>query len=214
LLELEVHMQNVQVAVLGLDPLTVAGLTRHFTSRPGYTVVAGERPEALDVVVAAFDSFSPTGISLLRKAAADFGKPIVLIVDEVKDVELVVTVECRVVAILPRSAATDERLMQCVRSAATDGASIPPTLLGQLIEHTERLHREVLATQGLSSSGLSPREIDVLRLMADGHDTGEIALELSYSERTVKNILYAVTNRLNLRSRPQAVAYAVRAGVI
>jgi DNA-binding CsgD family transcriptional regulator len=37
---------------------------------------------------------------------------------------------------------------------------------------------------------------------------------LKYSERTVKNILYAVTNRLQLRNRPQAVAYAMRAGVI
>jgi DNA-binding CsgD family transcriptional regulator len=66
----------------------------------------------------------------------------------------------------------------------------------------------------LTASGLSPREVDVLRLMADGLDTNEIAKNLSYSERTVKNIIYTITSRLRLRNRPHAVAYAMRAGII
>jgi DNA-binding CsgD family transcriptional regulator len=78
----------------------------------------------------------------------------------------------------------------------------------------ERLQREVLAPRGLNSAGLSPREVDVLRLMAEGLDTVEIAVELCYSERTVKNIIYGVTTRLNLRNRSHAVAYAMRAGML
>jgi DNA-binding NarL/FixJ family response regulator len=54
----------------------------------------------------------------------------------------------------------------------------------------------------------------VLRLVADGHATSHIARELSYSERTVKNIIHDVTTRLQLRNRAQAVAYAVREGLI
>ncbi len=54
----------------------------------------------------------------------------------------------------------------------------------------------------------------MLRLMADGMDTAEIAQKLCYSERTVKNVIYGVTSRLNLRNRPHAVAYAMRAGAI
>ena len=61
---------------------------------------------------------------------------------------------------------------------------------------------------------LTPREIDVLRLMADGLDTNEIAGELCYSERTVKNVIYGVTHRLKLRNRSHAVAYALRTGMI
>jgi DNA-binding CsgD family transcriptional regulator len=45
-------------------------------------------------------------------------------------------------------------------------------------------------------------------------DTLEIAQELSFSERTVKNVIAGMTTRLNLRNRPHAVAYAMRAGVI
>jgi DNA-binding NarL/FixJ family response regulator len=61
---------------------------------------------------------------------------------------------------------------------------------------------------------LNPREVRVLRLVADGRPTYDIARELSYSERTVKNILHDVTNRLQLRNRAHAVAYALREGLI
>jgi DNA-binding NarL/FixJ family response regulator len=54
----------------------------------------------------------------------------------------------------------------------------------------------------------------VLRLIADGHDTNEIARPLCYSQRTVKNVLHDVTSRLKLRNRFHAVAYAVREGLI
>jgi len=54
----------------------------------------------------------------------------------------------------------------------------------------------------------------VLRLLAEGMDTAEIAAELCYSQRTVKNVLHGLTNRLNLRNRAHAVAHALRADVI
>ena len=72
----------------------------------------------------------------------------------------------------------------------------------------------VLAPRGLAFSGLSDREAEVLKLVASGHDTAEIAGRLSYSQRTVKNILHDVTTRLQLKNRSHAVAYAVREGLI
>jgi len=50
--------------------------------------------------------------------------------------------------------------------------------------------------------------------VADGLDTAEVANQLFYSERTVKNVIHDVTTRLNLRNRTHAVAYAVRQGLI
>jgi DNA-binding CsgD family transcriptional regulator len=50
--------------------------------------------------------------------------------------------------------------------------------------------------------------------VAEGLDTDEIAGRLSYSVRTVKNILHAVTTRFHLRNRAHAVAYALREGFI
>lgn len=50
--------------------------------------------------------------------------------------------------------------------------------------------------------------------MSEGLDTSEIAAELSYSERTVKNVMHGLTTRLHLRNRSHAVAYALREGYI
>jgi DNA-binding NarL/FixJ family response regulator len=61
---------------------------------------------------------------------------------------------------------------------------------------------------------LTDREQQVLALIAAGHPTREVAQELSYSERTVKNVLHDVVTKLNARSRSQAVAFAVREGLI
>jgi len=54
----------------------------------------------------------------------------------------------------------------------------------------------------------------VLKLLADGLGTNEIASALAYSERTIKNVIHDVTSRLNLRNRSHAVAYAVKAGIV
>jgi DNA-binding NarL/FixJ family response regulator len=61
---------------------------------------------------------------------------------------------------------------------------------------------------------LTEREQQVLSLIAAGHPTREVAQQLCYSERTVKNVLHAVVTKLNARSRSQAVAFAVREGLI
>jgi DNA-binding NarL/FixJ family response regulator len=72
----------------------------------------------------------------------------------------------------------------------------------------------VLDPHGLTAAGLYTREVDVLRLLAEGMDTLEIAQRLNYSERTVKNIIHGVLSRLKLRNRSHAVAYALRNGVM
>ena len=54
----------------------------------------------------------------------------------------------------------------------------------------------------------------MLLLIADGHRTREVAQRLSYSERTVKNVIHDVVIKFDARSRSQAVAAAVREGLI
>jgi DNA-binding NarL/FixJ family response regulator len=58
------------------------------------------------------------------------------------------------------------------------------------------------------------REIDVLRLLAEGMSTTEVADNLNYSERTIKNVLHDAITRLNLHNRTHAVAHAIRSGVV
>ena len=63
-------------------------------------------------------------------------------------------------------------------------------LLGGLLDQVGRARRCGAAPAGLITSGLSERETDVIRLVAEGLDTREIASKLCYSERTIKNVLH------------------------
>ena len=83
-----------------------------------------------------------------------------------------------------------------------------PELFGNLLKSvTLEPDRPPIAT-------LTDREQQVLALIAAGHQTREVAEQLCYSERTVKNVLHDVVTKLNARSRSQAVAFAVREGLI
>lgn len=205
---------RIRVVVQAADPITDAGLVSSLESCAGVVVLSTERRTEADVVVVAADRLTSEVVSVLRRAAAETGTPVVLIANELTQADLLAAVECRVVAVLPRIAATGDRLAGAVQVAAAGGGALPSTLQGELLRYVERLQRDVLTPLGLTGSGLTPREIDVLALMADGLDTEEIAAKLCYSERTVKNVIYGVTTRLNLRNRPHAVAYALRTGAI
>jgi DNA-binding NarL/FixJ family response regulator len=207
-------VEQVRVALQATDPLSLAGLTSYLESRPEVAVVRGEQRHSADVIALVADRLSPDVVGALRRSAAQGSRPVVLITNEITEAELLTAVECRVVAILPRNAVTGERLLHSVLAAASGGGVMPPNLVGELLKHIERLQRDVLAPHGLTAAGLTPREVDVLRLMADGLDTAEIAGKLCYSERTVKNVIYGVTHRLKLRNRSHAVAYALRSGLI
>ena len=123
-------------------------------------------------------------------------------------------VECGVVGLVRRSDATTDRLLSVIASAAAGEGTVPPDLLGRLLDQVGRLQRTVLDPRGITFTGLASREIEVLKLVAEGWDTAQIATRLSYSERTVKNVLHDVTTRLQLRNRSHAVAYAMREGLI
>ncbi|WP_329791550.1 LuxR C-terminal-related transcriptional regulator [Lentzea sp. DG1S-22] len=206
-------METVRVAVYSPDPLTVAGLSGALSGETGVEVMEGLPPTGVDVRVVATYHLTPEVLALLRRTAVT-RVPVVLVVNELTEPQLLAAVECRVVAVLSRQSVTAERLVHSVRTASVGGGVLPPPLLGELLKHLERLQREVLGPQGLNAARLDPREIDVLRLMAEGMDTAEIAGELAYSERTVKNVISGLTQRLELRNRSHAVAYAMRNGMI
>jgi DNA-binding NarL/FixJ family response regulator len=128
--------------------------------------------------------------------------------------------------------AVDARVMVC-SDCAEDSvlAALQAGAVGYLRKDTlttEILGAAVTAaangTGGLSPEPLEPgrpavarlteREQQVLALIAAGHPTREVAEQLCYSERTVKNVLHDVVTKLNARSRSQAVAFAVREGLI
>ena len=66
----------------------------------------------------------------------------------------------------------------------------------------------------VETATLTGREAEVLRLVADGLDTAEVAEELAYSESTIKGVLAKLMTRLEARNRCHAVAIVLRQGLI
>ncbi|MGW1680113.1 helix-turn-helix transcriptional regulator [Saccharopolyspora sp. NPDC002376] len=206
--------ERLRVAAWATDPITLNGLTQTLMARLEVFVAADELPGDVDVLVFAADRVDSETVATLRRVTARSAAPVVLVTSELDQSHLLTLVECRVVAVLHRGAATEERLVSAIDVAAKGGGALPPNLLGDLLRKVQDLQQEVLAPLGLNSASMTPREIDVVRLLADGLDTEEIGNRLCYSQRTVKNIIQAMTGRLKVRNRPHLVAYGLRTGVI
>lgn len=102
----------------------------------------------------------------------------------------------RVLGTVPRNTLTTEQLLAAVHAAAVG------------------LHVDADPPMAGNGMDLDARHQRVLRMLADGADTEEIAESLRYSERTVKSLIRELEQHLGARSRAQAVALGIRRGVI
>ncbi|MFC5943282.1 response regulator transcription factor [Micromonospora harpali] len=206
-------MQRIPVYVHATDPISWTGVTGQLTGRSEVRVLAQADAADAAVTLVVVDSLTPPVVQALRRLRREQNR-LVLVPATIDDAQLSAAVECGVVGVVRRSEASAGRLVEVILSAARGEGSVPADLLGRLLNQMRRLQREVLDPRGLSLGGLSSREVDVLRLVADGFETREIAVKLSYSERTVKNVVHGMTTRLHLRNRAHAVAYALRHDLI
>ena len=99
-----------------------------------------------------------------------------------------------------------EEVIQAIREVVKGGAVFPPRLTALLLEAMTRPAPNQVA--------FTERELAVLRLIARGLGNKEIAARLSLSENTVKTHVRNILSKLNARSRAEAAAYAVRAGIV
>jgi DNA-binding NarL/FixJ family response regulator len=153
------------------------------------------------------------GIDFIRRLS-ERGAVVVVCSARCGEDDVMEAVQAGAVGVLSKDTLTGETLSACVLAAANGAGVMAPELLGRFLRNLSRVSRDVLEPNGLSLSRLSTREQEVLRLVAEGHPTREVAQRLCYSERTIKNVLHDVTMKLNVRTRSQAVAQAVREGLI
>jgi DNA-binding NarL/FixJ family response regulator len=206
-------VERIAVYVHADDPISQAGVASQLRPRPEVRVLDTEESLDARVSLVVTDRVTERSLHVMRSLRRQNCR-LVLVVAELDDSDLVAAVEVGIAGLVRRTEATPDRLVSVIRSAAAGEAAVPPDLLHRLLEQVGRLQRQVLSPRGLTFSGLADREIEVLRLVAEGLDTAEIAAKLSYSQRTIKNVLHDVTSRLQLRNRSHAVAYALKHGLI
>lgn len=205
---------RIPVVVDAPDPISRAGAVSELRRHPVIDLVDDDRNGPGTVALLINDHLDEGLLTRMRKLVRSDGSRAVLVVGAIRENELLDVVECGVGAIVWRHEATAHRMVRAVVAASRGDGDLPADLLGRLINQVGTLHRASAGHPGGVAVGLTAREVDVLRLVSEGLDTGEIAGKLSYSERTVKNVLHGLTTRLHLRNRAHAVAYALREGYI
>jgi len=109
---------------------------------------------------------------------------------------------------------TAERLFDAVRVVAAGEALLAPTVTRRLISEFARQRRNTAAPAAAELGTLTPRETQVLRLVAEGLSNPEIAARLVVTEETVKTHVSRVLSKLGLRDRTQAVVTAYESGLV
>jgi DNA-binding NarL/FixJ family response regulator len=193
-------------------------MTTCLESLPAIATVAGAdtvpeawtRPELADADLVIVDTDVPDAREFVRRVREELDTPCLASASRWEVDSILAVVEAGAVGVLSKESLTPQVLDANVQAALHGAAVLPSELMARL-----------LGPPGAAADLLEPpkgqlteREQKVLRLIAEGHGTREVAQRLSYSERTIKNILHDVATKLGARSRSHAVAHAVRAGII
>jgi len=190
-------------------------------AREGLEVVAdvGTATEALDVLAAA-----PVDVVLLDLNTPDMPGPAATgrIAAAAPDVTLLVLTASRqnedVLGALVAGAsgyllkddAVEDIVTGVVRAAVAGETLISPRIAAMVVGRLRELTPETEEPQPAADSPLSPREVEVLRLIAAGRDNPDIAKELFISQSTVKRHVEAILGKLGVENRVQAAVTAVR----
>ncbi|MFD8727699.1 LuxR C-terminal-related transcriptional regulator [Streptomyces sp. NPDC059611] len=206
--------EPILVDVAAGDTLSRAGVVAQLRPHPEVRVLDEEDRAVAAVLVLVADQVDDDVRDRVRRTSRNTVTRTLLVVTSIEEGHLISAVESGVMGIVRRADASPDRLIHAIRAVAQGGGHLPGDLLGQLLASVGTVQRDLLGPRGLYFAGITDREQDVLRLLAEGDDTSQVAQKLSCSQRTVKHILTGLTQRLNLRNRTQAVAYALRNGLI
>lgn len=196
----------IRVVVTDDHPVVRTGLAALLDAQPDMTVVASfasaeelveQNPEA-DVVLLdlRFGEGRMGGAEATRWFAEHGGPPVLILTTYGTDVDIVTAVEAGATGYLLKDAPTDE-LTAAIRAAAAGQPALGPTV-------QQRLMRRAVAP----AVALSPRELEVLQMVAEGHSNETVAERLFVSRATVKTHLAHIFDKLQVESRTAAVAEA------
>jgi DNA-binding NarL/FixJ family response regulator len=210
----------IRILAYAASPVVLAGLLAVLDGDERFAVVGrSSRPSALpqdledahaDVAVVTLERRDELPQPLVLSPDAMPNAPaLVVLVDEPSGAWVIDALRNGVAAVLPRSA-TPEELVAAIGAAAAGLVTIPAELLPSVL----RPARAAVAIASEPRAPLSPREVEILRLLADGLPNKIIAARLGISDHTVKTHVASILDKLGAGTRAEAVALGVRQGVI
>ncbi|MDH6109289.1 DNA-binding NarL/FixJ family response regulator [Kitasatospora sp. MAP12-15] len=215
--------ERIRVLIADDQPLVRRGLALILAPDPEFEVVAeasnGEQAVGLarrhrpDVVVMDIRMPVLDGVEATGQLARELPECRVLALSTFDlDEYVVAALRAGAYGFLPKDVSPEE-LLAAVRIVRTGEAAVAPRLLTRLISTYVTAPRRPTPT--IPSLGeLTPREVEVWRLLATGLDNGEIARALEISISTVKNYITSIFAKLSVRDRAQAVIAAYESGLV
>jgi DNA-binding NarL/FixJ family response regulator len=168
---------------------------------------------APDVVVMDLNMPGIGGVEATRQIAmvAPLTRVLVLTISD-QDADVMDAIVAGACGYLLKDASIEE-LMAGIRAAAAGESLVSPAIASKVLQRlraTSASPRDEAAIR----SELSDREIQVLKLIANGKDNAQIAADLHISPKTVKNHISNILMKLQIENRIQAAVYAVRSGLV
>lgn len=148
----------------------------------------------------------------VQKDGPSHAPKLVVVADEFSAEQVFRMIKLGLTWLLYRSQSTFDCIVETIRLSAEGRLRLPERVQRYLVGRIKSTPTAEPDTP--CAAALAEREVAVLRLLADGLSTHQVAVQLNYCERTIKNIVHDIVTRLKLRNRTHAVAHALRAGLI
>ena len=171
------------------------------------------RDLAPDVVVMDLNMPGMTGVEATRQinVLAPLTRVLVLTISD-QDADVLDAILAGASGYLLKDSSIQD-LLQGIRSAAVGEALISPHIASKVLQRVRATSTSPEIADTIRAE-LSDREIEVLKLIANGTDNAQIAAELHISPKTVKNHISNILMKLQIDNRIQAAVYAVRSGIV
>jgi two-component system, NarL family, nitrate/nitrite response regulator NarL len=190
------------------EDLTVIGIARR--GDEAAILAASQNPSVVVMDFWLGDESGPVAAAKIRSAVP--AAAIVFHSADESEGALLDAIDAGAIAYLTKSATADQ-IIEAVRKAAVGEVLIPVDIFAKAISR----QRKVVTDQLVRDKRLAeftPRELDVLRLLAEGHDTQTLATRLGIAPHTVEWHVTHVIDKLGVHSKLQAVIAAARLGLI
>ena len=179
----------------------------------GAEAVRAVRELAPDVVVMDLNMPGMSGVEATRQITglSPLTRVVVLTISD-QDGDVLNAILAGACGYLLKDASIDE-LLRGIEAAAAGDSLISPAIATKVLQRVRAASAEPSIEETIRSE-LSDREIEVLKLIANGKDNAQIAAELHISPKTVKNHISNILMKLQIENRIQAAVYAVRSGIV
>ena len=179
----------------------------------GMEAIALVREHAPEVVVMDLNMPGISGVEATRQitSIAPLTRVLVLTISD-QDGDVIDAIMAGACGYLLKDASIQE-LLRGIRAAAVGESLISPHVASKVLQRVRASSSQPEIEQTIRSE-LSEREIEVLKLIANGKENAEIAAELHISPKTVKNHISNILMKLQIENRIQAAVFAVRSGIV